>query len=106
MPPQRSQSPKSRVALAPLTGRYGLARPDERWTGPSVYFLPPDPERYIRTTNLGNMPFDRGNLLLNPNRASHGVPSSRHRTLSSEPGLSPGMGKQIFTPRVFFIQDA
>jgi hypothetical protein len=89
-----------RVTRAPLIGRYGLARPDERWTGPSIYFLPPDPQRYLQTTNVENASLGRGNPLHSLDRASNDMPAGRHSTPSSE------RSKQsfgIFPSLVFFV---
>jgi len=90
MAPQRSQSPRDRATCASPTGRYRLVRSDERWTGRSMYFLPPDPQHY-RPASAGNTPRARRHLLQannGPFGAGHGVSFSRRGLDIGEPSVT------------------
>jgi hypothetical protein len=86
MAPQRSQSPRDLTTRASPIGRNRLVRSDERWTGRSVYFLPPDPQRYRHSASAGNAPRARRHLL----QASNDPFGARHGLSFSQRGLDIG----------------
>ena len=85
MAPQRSQSPRDRATRASPIGSYRLARSDERWTGRSVYYAPPDPQHYPRSASAGNASRARRQASNGPFGAGHGISFSQRGLYIGKP---------------------